>query len=115
MSADKGLRASDATLVEARTRDATLAAVQRDEPAKFDAFAGRINELTARIRALQPRVAALSTEQQRALQDTAVVALREQQERLVGYTNQARYAVAQLYDRATQKPNERKEGERASP
>ena len=114
-SAEKGLRAAEVQLADARTHDAALDAVQRDEPAKFVAFAGRINELTARIRALQPRVAALSTEQQRALQDTAVVALREQQERLVGYTNQARYAVAQLYDRATQKPTERKEGERARP
>jgi tetratricopeptide (TPR) repeat protein len=114
-STEKGLRTAEEQLAEARTHDAALASAQRDEPAKFDAFAGRINELSARIRALQPRVAALTTEQQQALQDTAVVALREQQQRLVGYTNQARYAVAQLYDRATQKPAERKEGERASP
>jgi hypothetical protein len=101
-------------LAEARERDSTLAAVQKEEPTKFDAFGKRIDELAARIKALQPRVAALTTEQQQALQDTAVVALREQQQRLVGYTNQARYAVAQLYDRATQKP-ERKEGERVGP
>jgi len=108
---EKGLRDTDARLLDARQHDAALAAAEKDEPAKFGHFAQRLAELDARIKALQPRVAALSTEQQQALQDTAVTALKQQQERLVGYTNQARYAVAQLYDRATQ----RKEGERASP
>ncbi|MEK8032190.1 tetratricopeptide repeat protein [Ideonella sp. DXS29W] len=105
-STEKALRETDRRLAEVREHDAKLEAAQRDEPAKFDAFAARLNELSARIQALQPRVAALTTEQQQALQDTAVVSLQAQQERLVGYTNQARYAVAQLYDRATQKPGD---------
>ncbi|HJV70649.1 hypothetical protein [Ideonella sp.] len=109
--AEKGLRDTDARLLEARQHDASLAAAEKDEPARFGHFAQRLAELDARIKALQPRVAALSAEQQQALQDAAVAALKQQQERLVGYTNQARYAVAQLYDRATQ----RKEGDRASP
>jgi hypothetical protein len=109
--AEKGLRAAGATLEQARQHDAALAASEKDQTAKFGAFAQRLAELEARIKTLQPRVAALRTEQQQALQDSAVVALKLQQERLVGYTNQARYAVAQLYDRATQ----RKEGERANP
>src|SRR5262249_10155812 len=96
-NAEKGLRSADATLAAARTHDAALAAIQRDEPGRFDAYGARIKELAARINALQPRIAALTTEQQKVLQDSAVVALREQQQRLVGYTNQARYAVAQLY------------------
>jgi len=113
-TAEKSLRETDRQLAEAREHDAKLDAAQRTEPAKFDAFAVRLNELSERIKALQPRVAALTTEQQRALQDTAVVALQAQQERLVGYTNQARYAVAQLYDRATQKPGDVKPGESKS-
>jgi hypothetical protein len=59
---------------------------------------------------LAPRVAALSTEQQTALQDIAIVDLQAQKERLAAYTAQARYAVAQLYDRAT----EPKEGDHAA-
>ncbi|HEX5687084.1 MAG TPA: tetratricopeptide repeat protein [Ideonella sp.] len=110
-AAEKGLRETDKQLAEAREHDAKLDAAQRTEPAKFDAFAVRLNELSGRIKALQPRVAALTTEQQQALQDTAVQALQTQQERLVGYTNQARYAVAQLYDRATQKPGDAKPSE----
>ncbi|MFZ5550479.1 MAG: hypothetical protein ACOZJX_17420 [Pseudomonadota bacterium] len=100
---EKGLRDTAVALDDARRHDASLAQAQRDEPVRLERFAARIDELAARIRALQPRVASLSTEQQTALQETAVVALQAQKERLVGYTNQARYAVAQLYDRATTK------------
>ncbi|MFZ5504311.1 MAG: hypothetical protein ACOY7P_02355 [Pseudomonadota bacterium] len=114
--AEKGLREIDAKLQEARGHDAALATAGKDEPAKFDRFAQRLAELDARIKALQPRVAALAGEQQQALQATAVAALKQQQERLAGYTNQARYAVAQLYDRATVgESKESKEGERAKP
>lgn len=100
---EKGLRDTAVALDDARRHDASLAQAQRDEPVRLERFAARIDELAARIRALQPRVASLSTEQQTALHETAVVALQAQKERLVGYTNQARYAVAQLYDRATTK------------
>jgi hypothetical protein len=57
-----------------------------------------------------PRVTALAREQQVALQDIAVAELTRQKERLAIYSTQARFAVAQLYDRATVK----KEGEHAS-
>jgi hypothetical protein len=106
--AEKGLADASSALEQARQHDASLAKVASAEPAKFEHFASRIDELAARIRALQPRVAALGTEQQKALQETAVVALQAQKDRLVGYSNQARYAVAQLYDQATQQqPAER--------
>jgi len=36
------------------------------------------------------------------VQELAVAALEQQKERLANYTTQARYAVAQLYDRANQ-------------
>jgi len=52
----------------------------------------------------------LAREQQGALQEIAVAQLTVQKERLAGYTAQARYAVAQLYDRAT----EPKEGDHAA-
>ena len=47
-----------------------------------------------------PRVAALTLEQQGQVQELAVAELTRQKERLVAYTTQARFAVAQLYDRA---------------
>ena len=67
----------------------------------FDAFAGRIGALDQRIHALQPRLAALRGEQQVALQEMAVAELLQQKLRLAEYVAQARFAVAQLYDRAT--------------
>jgi len=46
-------------------------------------------------------VAALSREQQDAAQRIAEAALLGQKERLVAYTLQARFEIAQLIDRAT--------------
>lgn len=108
--AKKGQRQTEETLVDVRAHDDALAKAQREEPAHFEEFARRIAGLDARLNVLMPRVAALSKEQQGALQDIAVVELMSQKERLTAYTAQARYAVAQLYDRAT----EPKEGDHAA-
>ena len=99
-NAKKGLQAIDTELAQARRRGTALVEAQRDEPARFDAFGKRIAAVDPRIKALLPRVLALSREQHQALQDVAVAELMRQKERLVGYTQQARFAVAQLYDRA---------------
>ena len=108
--ARKGQKQTEDALVDARAHDEDLAKAQRDEPARFEAFAQRIAELDARLNVLMPRVAVLSKEQQGALQEIAVTELISQKERLAAYTAQARYAVAQLYDRAT----EPKEGDHAA-
>jgi chromosome segregation ATPase len=113
--AEKGLRAIDTQLEEARAHDAALTAAEKDQTSQFAGFAQRLAELDKRIQALQPQVAALAKEQQTGLQDTVIAALKSQQERLVGYADQARYAVAQLYDRATLRPDQRQEGQRAKP
>jgi hypothetical protein len=97
----KGLGAIDTGLAEARRRDAALVQAQRDEPARFERFGQRVGELDQRIRALIPRVAALTTDQQQQVQELAVAELQRQKERLAVYATQARFAVAQLYDRAT--------------
>jgi hypothetical protein len=109
-TAKKDLVDIDQQIVAAKNADAALAQAQRDEPAKFDAFAKRIAALDPLLQIMIPRVAALAKEQQVALQDIAVAELTRQKERLAIYSTQARFAVAQLYDRATVK----KEGEHAS-
>jgi hypothetical protein len=109
-TAKKAQGQTETALADARKHDEELAIAQRDEPAHFEAFAKRIADLDARINVLLPRVAALTTEQQGALQEIAIVQLMTQKDRLAGYTAQARYAVAQLYDRAT----EPKEGDHAA-
>jgi chromosome segregation ATPase len=98
--ARKALQATDAGLEAARGREAAIAQAQKDEPARFDAFGKRIAELGERIKALAPRVTALAAEQQKVVQELAVAELERQKLRLDDYTIQARFAVAQIYDRA---------------
>lgn len=114
-AADKGLQRVEESLGVARERDASLAAAQREEPVRFQRFTERLAALAQRIRALQPRLAELTAEQRVALQTEAVAALQAQQQRLDSYADQARYAVAQLYDRATQPAPQPKEGDRGQP
>ncbi len=98
--ASKALQAADAGLAQARQREQALAQAQTEEPARFSRFGTRIAELAARIRALIPRVAALKREQQGQVQELAVAELLRQKEHLAEYVTQARFAVAQLHDRA---------------
>ena len=107
-NAKKALRSINLELELAQARDAALAQAQRDEPARHEAFAKRITALEGTIRALIPKVAALTIEQQGQVQELAVAELTRQKERLAGYITQARFAVAQLYDRAAlaRKPDE---------
>lgn len=100
-AAKKALRSTEADLAHAAARDAALQAAQRDEPGHFDGFAQRIAALRTRVATLTPQLAALRQEQQASVQALAVQALREQQARLDEYTTQARFALAQLQDRAT--------------
>ena len=99
--AKKGLRATAGGLAQGREQEAELARAERDEPRRFGTLSARIAALRQRLDVLSPRVAALSAEEQRALQDLAIAALQQQQERLAGYSAQARVAIAQLYDQAT--------------
>ena len=102
----KELAALDAGLVDANRRDAALAEAQRTEPARFAAFEARIAALDPRLAVLLPRVAALGKEQRDAAQEIAVAELTRQQQRLAAYETQARFAVAQLYDRAFAKASD---------
>jgi hypothetical protein len=107
----KDLQKIDAELAQVKERDSALVAAQKEEPLRFDRFGQRIAALRPLLDVMIPRVAALGQEQQRAVQDIAIAQLTRQQERLAEYTTQARFAVAQLYDRAYAN----KEPERAPP
>jgi hypothetical protein len=100
----KELEAVDAQLLEARQRDAALTLAQREQPARFDAFARRIATIDPLLQTLTANVATLSKEQQEAVQNMAVAELLQQKERLAAYAAQARFAVAQMYDRASTQP-----------
>jgi hypothetical protein len=111
--AKKALRDGDRGLEEAQQREARLAKAQREEPQRFERFAKRIDALEAAINALIPRVASVTKEQQDAVQNIAVAELSGAQERLAQYQTQARFALAQLYDRASLATNA-KEGSDAT-
>jgi len=99
-AAKKELVNIDSQIAQAQARDAALARAQRDEPARFDAFGKRIAALDPLLQAMLPKIAALRREQQAVVQEIAVAELTHQKERLEIYATQARFAVAQLYDRA---------------
>ena len=88
-------------LANAQRAGAALAQAERDEPVRFDVFAKRIAALTPTMDVLTPRLATLSRAQQQLVQGIAIAELKRQQQRLEVYTTQARFALAQLYDRGT--------------
>jgi hypothetical protein len=103
--AKKALTGTTEALAEARRHEAALAQAQRDEPARFEAFDARIKALGPRLQVLIPQVTALQTEQQKDLQELVIAQLMRRKERLAEYSTQARFAVAQLYDRASLSSN----------
>ena len=105
--AKKELQTITEELDKAQRLGAALTQAQSDEPARFEAFAQRITAMKLALDLMIPRVAALSEEQQRAVQNIAVTELAHQQERLTAYATQARFAVAQLYDRSTEQSQSR--------
>ncbi len=103
--AKKELQEITEQIQNAQQLDAALTQAQRDEPARFDVFAKRIAAITPLLQVLIPRVAALTQEQQHAVQNIAVTELARLQERLTAYATQARFALAQLYDRGNDRGN----------
>jgi hypothetical protein len=97
----RDLQATQDALDQAQKLDATLKQAQWDAPVRFDAFGARIKAISPVLQTEIARVDKLTQEQALALQDIAITALRQQQEQLAQYTTQARFAVAQLYDRGT--------------
>jgi len=94
------LERMETQLNEAKRHADALSAAQREEPLRFDRFARRIAAINPQLQVLIPRVAGLSREQRTEAQDIAVAELSGQQQRIAAYTMQARFALAQLYDRA---------------
>ena len=98
--AKKELERVDAALADAKGHAEELAVAQRDEPVRFDRFGERIAAISPLLNVMIPRVAGLGREQRLEAQDIAVAELSGQQQRIAAYTTQARFALAQLYDRA---------------
>ena len=97
----KAMAEIERLLETAGQREAALAQAQREEPQRFERFAARIEALAKQLDGTLPRVTALKSEQQGVAQQIAETALVNQKQRLVAYTVQANFEIAQLIDRAT--------------
>ncbi|HEX9812125.1 MAG TPA: hypothetical protein VGA88_08575 [Burkholderiales bacterium] len=107
--AKKELRDTERLLSEAEERRAALTQAQIDAPRTFDAFAQRIETLRAEIERMRPALAQAAQAQEHFLGELAVEELARQRERIAAYVTQARFAVAQIYDRAVRNEEVRKE------
>jgi hypothetical protein len=99
--ARKALGELDRLLQEADARRAALERAWQETPRRFEAFDVRIRALTPRIAQLLGSAQELARAQEAHLGELAVAELRQQQERLATYLTQARFAVAQIYDKSS--------------
>jgi hypothetical protein len=93
------LREIDAALEELQNRWVRVQQARSTVPTNTDEFAGRIAALAARVHAMRDRLAQSSQQQSQYLDDAAESELRAQKERLDAYALQARFALADIYDR----------------
>ncbi|HEX4023476.1 MAG TPA: hypothetical protein VHX52_02040 [Steroidobacteraceae bacterium] len=94
------LREVDRALDELQNRWVRVQRARASVPADNGQFAARVAAVGARINALRAELASAQQQQARYLDALAESALREQQQRLASYQAQARFALANVYDRA---------------
>jgi len=92
------LRDSAAALKTTKRLAAVLGQVGELEPGNAAKFATRVQELAARIEAIEPRIDSVAAAQERASANLAVTVLEAQKQRLATYAAQAQFALASLYD-----------------
>ncbi len=90
----------DAALEELQNRWVRVQQARATVPTDIDAYAARIAALAARVQAMRDRLAQASQQQNQYLQDVAESELSAQKQRLDAYALQARFALADIYDRA---------------
>jgi hypothetical protein len=90
----------DVALNELQNRWARVQRARATVPSNNGEFAARIAALSARIQALHDRLAQGSQQQGEFLEGLAVSELQAQKDRLAAYAVQARFQLADIYDRA---------------
>ena len=99
-SENKALREAGRLISEAEARRDEVSRAQAEAPAQFDQFERRIQALRFRLGQAQAGVRAGARAQEEYLAELAVAQLLRQREQMLDYIAQARFAVAQIYDRA---------------
>jgi len=100
--AHKALQQSAAGLQQAVQPLQDLAQAKQVQGARFAEFNQRIDALAQRIQQLQQPLDQAWRDQAQSLQALTLARLADQKDRLAGYSTQARFAMAQLHDRARQ-------------
>jgi lipopolysaccharide biosynthesis regulator YciM len=96
----RALRALDALLNEAQNRWVRVQHARSSVPNNTGEFEARIAALAARIAQLREHLVQSAQQQNHYLEQLASSALLEQKDRLAAYEVQARFALADIYDRA---------------
>lgn len=99
--ARKQLRELDVAYKEARRRWVLVERARKEYPARTAEFAQRVAGLGPRIDTLSSKLAQAAEAQNRYLSAIAIRELESQKERLAAYSLQARFALASIYDRAS--------------
>jgi hypothetical protein len=95
----RALRELDAALEELQNRWVLVQNARATVPSDTGEFAERIAALAERIRLVRQRLVENSGEQNAYLQTVAATELTAQKQRLADYAVQARFALADIYDR----------------
>jgi hypothetical protein len=99
----RALNEIDVLLDELQNRWARVQRARATVPSNNGEFAARIAALSARIQQLRERLAHGSQQQGAFLEGLAISELQAQKERLAAYAIQARFQLADIYDRAADK------------
>jgi len=99
----RSVRDLETALIETQKRDLSVQQARQNMPNNNADFAGRVNAIEDRIESSRRRLDDLSAAQNRFLQALAIRELEAQEQRLNVYQIQARYELAAIYDKTTDK------------
>ena len=99
----RSVKELEASLVETQKRAVLVKQAREGMPSNTGGFAGRVSAVEARMDQLQQALATLSEKQANYLQDIAIRELEAQKHRIEIYQIQARYELAAIYDKTTDK------------
>jgi tetratricopeptide (TPR) repeat protein len=99
----RSVKELEASLVETQKRAVSVKQARLGVPSNTGVFAARVTAVRTRMDELQRRLTALSERQNRFLQALAIRELQGQKQRIEIYQIQARYELAAIYDKATDK------------
>jgi tetratricopeptide (TPR) repeat protein len=99
----RSVKELEASLVETQKRAVLVKQAREGMPSNTGAFATRVSAVEGRMDQLQQGLASLTDKQAGYLQDIAIRELEAQKRRIEVYQIQARYELAAIYDKTTDK------------